>query len=189
MKNKLKKNWKYHLKKRAVIFSCLGLVACGGNDFSDLEQKIAEIKARPKTPIEPLPDRKTPEPFLFDPNPPDGARDPFKAVEKEPEPPAEDTAESTIKPDPNRPKEDLEGFALDTLRMVGTIKRDDTLWGLVKTTKGTIYRVKEGNYMGFNDGRIIKVSNDEIKLMEIVPDKEASGKYHEQAAALKMVTE
>lgn len=167
-----------------VLF--LALSACGGGDFSDLEQTLAEIKARPKGKIDPLPPVKVTEPFSFD---LDGSRDPFRSVEKETEAEEENTAESGIKPDPTRVKEDLESFALDSLKMVGTLK-DSTLWGLVQSSNGTVYRVKVGNYMGTNDGKIIEISNDEIKLMEIVPDK-ASDKdkvrYKEQANSLKLV--
>lgn len=188
MKNSLKLNRKYPTKFFAVNLVCLALTACGGNDFSDLDQKIAEIKARPKGQIDPLPPVKTTEPFSFD---LDGSRDPFKPLDKEAA--AEGTeaeeADNGIKPDLTRVKEDLESHALDTLSMVGTIK-DSTLWGLVKSNDGTIYKVKVGNYMGFNYGKIIEITNDEIKLTEIVPDKNSDKekpRWNEQPASLKLV--
>lgn len=182
MKHNLKANAASCIKSFALSLACLILSACGGGDFSDLEQKIAEIKAKPKGEIEPLPPVKVTEPFSFD---LDGSRDPFKAVEKEDTTGTEDNSDSLIKPDPLRVKEDLESYALDTLKMVGTLK-DSTLWALVQSTNGTIYRVKVGNYMGLNDGKIIEISASEIKLMEIVPDKDP-GKWREQSAALKLL--
>lgn len=177
---------KHNLNRKkwfALSLVCLVLSACGSDDFSDLEQKIAEIKAKPKGEIEPLPPVKVTEPFSFD---LDGSRDPFKPVEKEESSGTEDEAGGTgIKPDPTRVKEDLESYALDTLKMVGTLK-DSTLWALVQSSNGTIYRVKVGNYMGLNDGKIIEISASEIKLMEIVPDKDP-GKWREQPAALKLL--
>jgi type IV pilus assembly protein PilP len=184
MKNNLNPNYQCLAKSFALSLVCFVLSACGGDDFSDLEQKIAEIKARPKGKIDPLPPIKNTEPFSFD---LDG-RDPFKPVEKEAAPDA-DTPDNGVKPDTSRVKEDLESYALDTLRMVGTLK-DSTLWGLVKSNNGTIYRVKVGNHMGLNDGKIIEISNDEIKLMEIVQDKNPDkDKIHwnEQPASLKLV--
>lgn len=181
MKNSLKPNRNLFTERFVVSLVCLGLSGCGGDDFSDLEQKIAEIKARPKDKIEPLPPIKTTEPFSFD---LDGSRDPFRPVQKEPNV-GPDVAGSGIKPDPTRVKEDLESYALDTLRMVGTLK-DSTLWGLVQSSGGTVYRVKVGNYMGLNNGKIIEISNNEIKLMEIVQDKEPN-QWREQPASLKLV--
>lgn len=177
---------KHNLSRKkwfALALVCLVLSACGSDDFSDLEQKIAEIKARPKGKIDSLPPVKVTEPFSFD---LDGSRDPFKPVEKEPDSNAGmDNSDSLIKPDPLRVKEDLESYALDTLKMVGTLK-DSTLWALVQSSNGTIYRVKVGNYMGLNDGKIIEISGSEIKLMEIVPDKDP-GKWREQSATLKLL--
>jgi type IV pilus assembly protein PilP len=187
MKPSLKLNPEDLAKKFMVTLICFGLFACGGGDFSDLDQKIAEIKARPKGTIDPLPPVKTTEPFSFD---LDGSRDPFKTVEKQAEPGTEEE-DNGIRPDPNRVKEDLESQALDSLRMVGTLK-DSTLWALVKSSNNTIYRVKVGNYMGLNDGKIIEISNDEIKLIEIVPDKNPDKekdkpRWNEQPASLKLV--
>lgn len=173
------------IKQLAYCVFCLFLSSCSNDDFSELEQKIAEIKARPKSEIEPLPPVTVAEPFLFD---LDGSRDPFKPVEKEVDT-ASDEPGTGIQPDPTRPKEDLESYALDTLRMVGTLKdKDAILWGLVRSSSnGTIYRVKVGNYMGLNDGKITEISETEIKLVEIVPDKDPK-KYREEPAALKLAT-
>lgn len=188
MINNLKPNCATFSKAGLLSLICLALSACGNDDFSDLEQKIAEIKARPKGKIDDLPPVKTTEPFSFD---LDGSRDPFKPVEKELAGGTDtNTPDTGIKPDPTRVKEDLESYDLDTLKMVGTLK-DATLWALVRSNNGTIYRVKVGNYLGLHDGKIIDISNNEIKLMEIVPDKSSDKEkviYKEQPNALKLVT-
>lgn len=187
MKNSLKPNRKCRTKSFMVGLFCLALTACGGDDFSDLEQKLAEIQARPKGQIDPLPPLKTTEPFAFE---LDGSRDPFKPLDKEASSDSDASEpDNGIKPDPTRVKEDLESHALDTLSMVGTIK-DSILWGLVRSNDNTIYRVKVGDYMGFNDGKITEISSTEIKLMEIVPDKNADKekpRWNEQPASLKLV--
>jgi type IV pilus assembly protein PilP len=157
-----------------------------GFKFTDLDRKLAEIKARPKSAIEPLTPPKTTEPFAFD---SDNGRDPFTSLEKsvatvEPE----ETPDNGIKPDPSRVKEELEEYPLDNLKMVGTIK-DSTLWGLV-LANGTVYKVKIGNYIGQNDGKITEISNTEIRFTEIIPDKTADKekpRWNEQPASLKLV--
>lgn len=186
MKNSLKPNRQYRGRFFVLNLCCIALTACGGNDFSDLDQKIAEIKARPKIQIEQLPPRKTAEPFSFD---LDGSRDPFKPMDKGGAEDADVEPDSGIKPDFTRVKEDLESHAMDTLKMVGTLKDAAGLVGLVMSNDGTVYRVKVGNYMGLNDGKIIGITNTEIKLNEIIPDKnfdKAKPRWNEQPASLKL---
>lgn len=158
------------------------LSACSSDDKSDLVQYINQVKARPKTQIEPLPEIKVIEPFIYKPS---GLRDPFRPIEKavEAEPIDVGTGRG-IRPDPARRKEELETYSLDSLRMAGTITRDTVLWGLVKAGDGTLHRVREGNYMGKNHGKIIRINEDKIELMEIVPDK--PGTWREQQTSLAL---
>jgi type IV pilus assembly protein PilP len=170
----------------AMQISCLVfavfLTGCGNDDFSDLNRYISEVKARPKEPIKPLPEIKVIEPFMFK---PEGLRDPFKPLEQPEQAEGADvSAGSGIKPDTTRRKEELEAFPLDGLRMVGTVDMKSSLWGLIKASDGTVYRVKVGNYMGKNYGKIIRIVSDKIELMEIVPDK--PGTWHEQPASIAL---
>ena len=175
-----------HNKQAGLKLTCAVLLTllagCVNDDFSDLNQYIAEVKARPKGSIEPLPEVKVVEPFIFKPA---GLRDPFKLLEQA------DTDQSTdistgngIKPDTTRRKEELEAFTLDSLRMVGTVVMKSSLWGLVKSSDGTVHRVQVGNYLGKNYGKIIRIVSDKIELMEIVPDK--PGTWREQQASLAL---
>ena len=157
------------------------LTGCVNQDNSDLSNYIAEVKARPKTQIEPLPAIKVVEPFIFR---PDGLRDPFKPLEKIYQDEGTEFASgSGIRPDTTRRKEELESYSLDSLRMVGTVKKEG-IWGLIKASDGTIHRVRVGNYMGKNYGKIIRIGDDKIELMEIVPDK--PGTWREQQASLAL---
>jgi type IV pilus assembly protein PilP len=165
----------------SVLFSVL-LAGCGDDGFSDLQKYITDVKAKPKGTIQPLPEVKPVEPFVFK---PEGLRDPFKSVSESEE--AEEAGISVgngIKPDTSRRKEELEAFPLDSLRMVGTVTMKASLWGLVKESDKTIYRVQVGNYMGKNYGRIIRILTDKIELMEIVPDK--PGTWREQQTSLAL---
>lgn len=165
----------------AVFLTCL--TGCSNDDFSDLNQYILRVKAEPKGAIQPLPETKVVESFIFN---PEGLRDPFKPL-VQPEQQDEVTDLSTgggIKPDTTRRKEDLEAFPLDVLKMVGTVVMKSNLWGLVKADDGTIHRVQTGNYMGKNYGKIIHISTDKIELMEIVPDKPGSWREQQMSLAL-----
>jgi type IV pilus assembly protein PilP len=174
------------LPSSLAVLSCMVFMAllagCGNDDFTDLNRYISEVKAKPKEPVKPLPEIKVVEPFIFK---PESLRDPFKPLEQPEQ--ANDSEVSTgsgIKPDTTRRKEELESFPLDGLRMVGTVTVKSSLWGLVKASEGTIYRVKVGNYMGKNYGKIIRIVGDKIELMEIVPDK--PGSWREQPASIAL---
>lgn len=130
--------------------------------------------------MDPLPEVKTVEPFLFS-----GAdlRDPFVPDEKIQEP-EDEKVESGIRPDTTRPKEELESYDLDSLRMVGTVNREGVLWGLIKANDSTIHRVRAGNYMGRNHGKIVNIKENSIELVEIVSD--SPGSWHERKGGLEL---
>jgi len=159
-----------------LIVATFGLAACGG-DMDDLDQYINEIKARPGGRIDPLPEITPYEVFTYVADA-QGLRSPF----------VPDTPQSTgsaaggARPDPDRSREYLESFPLDTLGMVGTLYIGETMYGLVQTADGLIHRVVPGNYMGQNDGRITDISESEITLVEIISD--GIGGYIERDAAV-----
>ena len=161
-----------------LVVSLAGLSACGG-DMDDLDQYINEVKARPGGRIDPLPEITPYEVFTYRADADaEGMRSPF--VPDTPQ--ATGTAAGGTRPDPDRSREYLEGFPLDTLSMVGTLYIGDTMYGLVQTADGLIHRVVPGNYMGQNDGRITEISDSEIKLVEIISD--GIGGYIERDAAV-----
>ncbi len=173
------------IKKLLLIFFGLALLTgCADDNFDDLEDYIRSVKARPKGAIEPLPEIKVVEPFIFN---PDGLRNPFMVEEQSVEEEEyEQAAGSAIRPDPTRRKEELEYYTLDSLRMVGTLRmKVSGLWALVRASDGTIHRVQAGHYMGKNHGKILRVLADKIELMEIVPDTKP-GFWIEQQAALAL---
>ena len=167
------------LKGLVLVVAALGLAACGG-DNDDLDQYINEVKARPGGRIEPLPEITPYEVFTYIADA-EGVRSPFV-----PDTPQAATtgAGGGIRPDADRSREFLEGFPLDTLRMVGTLNIGGTTYGLVQTSDGLIHRVVPGNYMGQNDGRINQISESEIELIEIISD--GIGGYIERDAAISL---
>ncbi len=169
------------LKSTATIISCLLLIACENDQMGDLHNFINEVKARKAGRISPLPEIKPIETFLYTAS---DKRNPFAfSVGEEPEMDQELT-DNGIRPDTLRRKEELEDFPLDSLRMVGTLERNEEAWGLVRSQEGTIYRIQPGNYIGQNHGRITRILEDRIELIEIVPDG-LSG-YIERPASLSL---
>lgn len=141
------------------IVSALLLTACGrGTD--DLENWVTEVKARKATPIEPIPQMRQYEAFLYQDA---GRRDPFEA-------PKAPSASSSARPDMNRNKEPLEEFPIDALRMVGTIDSKGIVYALIKAPDGVVHRVSIKNHLGQNYGQVVDISESEISLLELVPD-------------------
>lgn len=166
------------LRYGLVLLATVGLTACG-SDMGDLDQYINETKARPGGRIEPLPEITPYEVFTYMADK-QGLRSPF--VPDTPQ--ATGAAAGGARPDPDRSREYLESFPLDTLGMVGTLHIGETLYGLVQTSDGLIHRVVPGNYMGQNDGRITTISESEITLVEIISD--GIGGYIERDAAISL---
>jgi len=158
----------------------LGLGGCADSNMQDLKGFVAEVKQRQPGAIEPLPEIKQPETFLYVPA---LRRDPFQPQQEEQEAPVAATGEGP-RPDPNRRKEELETYPLDSLRMVGTLEQQEQTWALVQTSDKTIHRVRVGNYMGQNDGRIIRIGEDRVELMELIPN--GAGGYIERQASLSL---
>ncbi len=155
------------------------MAACGAGQ-DDLDEYINGIKARPPGRIEPLPEIQPYEVFTYAADV-QGIRSPF--IPDTPQVATRNT-EHGVGPDPNRSREFLEGFSLDTLAMVGTLYIGDTMYGLVQTNDGLIHRVVPGNYVGQNDGRITEITDSEIELVEIISD--GIGGYIERDAAISL---
>lgn len=176
-----KQSRKTHHKLFAIAILAATLAACGDDNMSDLRDWVDGAKKRQKGAVEPLPEIKTVEPFLFK---PEDIRDPFMQNEKS-ETPEESKGENGIRPDTTRSKEELETYELDTLRMVGTINQQGQLWGLVRANDGTIHRIRVGNYIGRNYGKIIRIKEGQIELLEIIPD--SPGGWRERKASLELI--
>lgn len=170
-------------RSRRWLISLLAavLAGCGVDDMTDLKTYVEAVKSRSEAPIEPIPEIRQPEIYAYRARLAE-LRDPF-TPEMPPEEPREGK-QNGIGPDESREKEELEAFPLDTLRMVGTVARDDNRWALVQNKQGVIYRVRAGNYLGQNHGRITEVFDERIELIEIVPDR--AGGYVEQPAVLAL---
>jgi type IV pilus assembly protein PilP len=160
----------------ALVLAALGALSGCGNDNRELRAKIEEIKAKPGGRIEPLPEVKPYETFAYAAS---DQRSPF-----EPGIPATANTPNALRPDANRPREFLEQFSLDTLRMVGTLRLGGRSYGLVQTKDGLVHRVLPGNYLGQADGRITAVEPGQITLIEIVPD--GVGGFIQRPAALAL---
>ena len=169
------------MRAPVLILAMLALAGCTRGVTStpgeapNLEKWVADVKARPAPALDPLPVMQQFETFEYAAQ---NLRDPFSNAF------SDQSGGSGPRPDPNRPRQALEQFPLDSLDMVGTIGRGPGVVGLVMAPDKVTYRVRPGAYMGQNDGRITAVHEDRIELVELVPD--GAGGWLERPATLAL---
>lgn len=156
------------LKTIAIaVLATAWLSACSGGDHEDLKAFMEEVKARPKGHIEPIPTFRPYEAFTYSAT---ALRGPFdkpvdvKEITRIAQP------SSNVKPDLNRVKEFLERFNIEALSMVGSLEQYGQLWVLIDDGEGGVHRVKNGNYMGRNHGKIVETTETYVSVVEIVPN-------------------
>ena len=162
--------------------ACLALSGCGSErGLDEVKQYVKESDNLPRGRIEPLPEVKPYEPFeyaAYD------LLDPFVA-RKAPtsQPPKRDANDPRL--DPNRRKGPLEAFPLENLKMVGTLQQKKDFFALIKTPDNNLYRVKAGDFIGTNFGRISDINESSLKLKELTQDSGNEWKEEERTLLLQ----
>ncbi len=170
------------MRNLAIIAAVLLLAACGGDEHQDLKEELKVLTKDLRGQIAPLPVVKPYEPV------------PYKALEL-PDPFGPAKIELAIAaaakskggangPDTTRPKEPLEAYPLESLKMVGTLTQKGVTYALVRADTN-VYRIKKGNYLGQNFGVITEINENQINLKELVQD--ASGDWTERKIALQII--
>lgn len=168
------------MKLTYVVLLSVMLVGCGGEEFQDLRDFVKNAGADMRGKIPPAPEVRPYEPFSYD-NATNLA-DPFKPRK----PDLHAGGKSGLnQPDLDRPKEALEDFPLEALKMVGYLQQKNVGYAVVRAPDTKIYRVKVGNYLGMNFGKILDVQATEVKIKEMVQD--SSGDWTERMSTLQLV--
>ncbi|MHA6965335.1 pilus assembly protein PilP [Zobellella denitrificans] len=151
--------------RRFCLLGVLLLTAC--IDDSDLNRYVAEVKARPAVPPDPLPEMNDYVPEAYRPGSP---RSPF--VEPQPERPASPQAAATACAQPQLPasRGELEQYSLDNLSFRGTLGDGQGLWALIRTQDGITHRVGMGQRLGLNHGEVVGITGNELTLKEYISD-------------------
>ncbi len=153
---------------RVLALGLLLMIVAGCTSGEEEVAKWVQLeKAKKGASLDPPPAIKTFETFEYTLRAPDD-RDPFDLPTSEEK---EATASAGPRPDQNRPREPLESFPLDGLKMVGTLGSATSPEGLLKDPEGVIRRVHLGNYVGQNYGRITAINEAQIELVELVPNQ------------------
>jgi type IV pilus assembly protein PilP len=157
-----------------IVLAGLCAAGCSGGQ-SDLQKWIEATKKKPGGRIQALPEVKPYETYVYSAT---KMRSPFQPQG------VGSVNGQNLRPISRRNREFLEGFSLDTLKMVGTFKVGSSFYGLVQSKDGLVHKVQPGNYLGQNDGKVTDISGGKISLVEIIPD--GLGGYIERPASLAL---
>lgn len=163
---------------RVIILVCFCLAACGSDEHKDIKDWMTQQSADLRGHIPPLPEVKNFPEVDFDMT--GVVLDPFQPAKLEPD---KRNGGGANRPDPNRRREPLEAYPLETLKMVGMMTMDGKPVALVQADK-TLYQVRVGNYMGQNFGVVTKITENEITLKELIED--ANGDWNERVSTMEL---
>ena len=180
-------------KGSILLFICFLVNGCVSHNMPDLKKQVSAIMSRPGGGIEPIPEIKPYEAYVYE-SGKSGANNPFKrfyiqeqsiALEDKQGPIDDGLTEEMRNEIQNRNREELERYELDSLRMVGTLQNEENNWGIVVDPGGIVHRVKTGNYVGLNIGKITSIAEEQIEVREIIKDN--NGRYEERRALLPLI--
>jgi type IV pilus assembly protein PilP len=167
--------------RRAAVLACaLLLASCGGEQYGDLKEELNQLTKDLRGKVAPVPVVKPYEPVPYMAG---EMADPFGPAKIELVTRSASASSGKFKPDETRTKEPLEAFPLESLKMVGVLQQGKQTYGLVRAD-ASLYRVRQGNYMGQNFGLITEVNDNEIKLRELIQD--ATGDWTERVSTLQL---
>ncbi|HRH88682.1 MAG TPA: pilus assembly protein PilP [Rubrivivax sp.] len=159
----------------------LALLAGCGAENEELQEWIERQRREVKPNVSPL---SPPKKFEAQPYASAQAVDPFsnqklsvalKVEAKQPN--------SMLGAELSRRKEPLEAYPLDSMSMVGSVAKQAQPFALLRVDN-LLYQVKLGEHIGQNYGRIMKITETQIELREIVQD--AAGEWIERTSTLQL---
>jgi type IV pilus assembly protein PilP len=173
-----------NLVRMLLLAAALAFLAgCTAGD-ADLREWVQAEKNKKGAPLPALPVLKTFETFVYK------DRDDKDQLRRDPFGPSREEQEQAIAatgsgPQPDKhPKEPLETYPLDSMRMVGTIGLGNSIEALIKDPDSVIHRVHLHNYLGQNNGKITAIAEDHIDLVELVPNQ--TGGWMERQASVAL---
>jgi type IV pilus assembly protein PilP len=146
----------------SIVLISASLAGCSSDGLDDLREFVKNAHADKKPRVEPLPEIKMQETFIYNAA---NLTDPFAAFNLMPQ---GQKSASGPRPDPNRRKEPLEDYPLDSLKMVGTLMRGKQAWAVIQAPDGTVHRAQVGDHLGQNSGMIHKISDEKVDLIELI---------------------
>ncbi len=146
-----------------ALLLALALTACGSDEHQDLKQWMTEASQGMRGRVQPIPEIKPfpvvsydagdlPEPFS-----------PSKAM------PEKRASTGGVQPDFDRPREPLEAYPLESLRMVGVIRKNKALYALIQVDN-MVHQIRTGNHLGQDFGVVSSITEAQVNVKELVQD-------------------
>ncbi|WP_106419483.1 pilus assembly protein PilP [Salinicola tamaricis] len=159
-----------------AMVACLLLAGCGEAHLDALERQLQTLRQKPEGKIAALPEMPSYSVASYHGS---AMRSPFAPAGQALEAPV-----SPAEPREQRERQPLEAFALENLALVGTLSVGDTPSGLIRAPDGRLYRVFVGDYLGRDQGHIVKITRRSLSLVERVRDSQ--GAWRERTRRLSL---
>jgi type IV pilus assembly protein PilP len=165
------------------LISAFSVLTACDNQQDDLDQWMKEARAGVQTMKSTVEAPKKVEPFTYDNK---TQVDPFSpaklavAIDRAAKAKANNGG---LAPDTKRAREVLESFPLESIKMVGRIADSKVTTALLQVDT-LVYQAKVGSYAGQNFGKIVKISDGEVFIKELVQD--ATGDWVERETSLRI---
>ncbi|MEO0317782.1 MAG: hypothetical protein RL404_1459 [Pseudomonadota bacterium] len=155
----------------------LAIAGCAPEVGDDLRSWAARVRNEAPEPAGDARAAPVPAIFVYDSA---GLRDPFDASKLTTELSGPDLA---LRPDAGRARDVLEGFQLDSLQMVGSLRRAGKAVAVVQAER-QLHQVRVGDHLGQDYGEVTAISDDDIVIAERVQD--SAGKWQVREARLAL---
>ncbi|MBU0912135.1 MAG: pilus assembly protein PilP [Gammaproteobacteria bacterium] len=154
------------LASLSLLVAVVTLAGCF-DDTKDIEQFMADVKANSSARIPPLPPVKA---FEHLPYTSAELRSPFSLPSPEAYNQQPVHQPGCVPLDNQREKQALEQYAIDNLKMRGTLGHADQLWALIEASDQSMHRISINDRLGLFHGKVVDVKPDYIEITEFIPD-------------------
>lgn len=161
-------------KGMAAVLLGLVVSGCGSDGLNDLRDFVKNAHADRKPNIKPIPEIKPQESYAYSAA---SLADPFTQINLKPL-----ARDGKSGKDAGRRREPLEEYPLDALKMVGTLSRGNQSWAVIQAPDSTVHRVQVGSYIGQNTGKVIRITEAKVDVVEQV--RGTLGEWQEREANL-----
>jgi len=158
----------------------VALAGCSSSGPEEIRQWMDQTKKETKPFVPKLPEPKAYTPFVYEAG---KDVDPFSPSKLAVAIAKWQANSKGVRPNLDRRREPLEEFPLDTIKMVGALRKPGLSYAILQVDK-MVFQVKAGNYLGQNFGMITSVTDDAVDIKEVVQD--ASGEWVERKARLEL---
>lgn len=175
------------MKRIALVAFCLMLAACSNGEHEDLRQWMAENTRGFRGNVPPLPEVKPYQPVPYS---VEDLVDPFNASRIVPDSKFRQDGNKGGRYQPDyeareRRNSDLEKYSLESISMIGRLNINRQPMAVVKYNE-SVRQVKVGDYLGLDFGMVTEISENEIKLRELIQD--SAGDWDERLSTLHLQT-